>query len=830
MGGKRFRVALSFTGEQRDFVAQVAALLAQRFGEGAILYDRFHRAEFSRADLALHLGDLYEQHADLVVAVLCPDYEHKDWCGLEWNAILGLLKQRKVGEVMLTRFDRVEGRGLRGLAGYLDLDGMTPQATCDEILERLALNENLPADHYRRPPAGTAGARTEPAIPSNLPRQAFFFGRDDELRQIAGALGPDTRSWGVLIDGPGGIGKTALAIRAASLVPAGRFKGIVFLSAKERELTADGQRALGSFVLPNALEMFNAIAREIDRAELTQAPEARRSEDLLRTLRGMDLLLVLDNLETLPVSDRDQLFTFLNRLPPGCSAIVTSRRRSDSGAVSLRLDRLDDTAALQMLEALTREWPELARSSESERRQLVEQTGGNPLLMRWVAGQLGRGRLRDLPAALALLRSPEAANNPLQFVFGDLLDTFTTAETQVLAALTHFTLPASVNHLAEASQLNVEAAQGALSALASRALVVPDREERQFVIVPLVAEFLRRSRPEAIADTGRRLAQRGYVLVIENGHKEHTSFGVLEDQWPAIAAAIPLLLGDSYERSRTTCDAVIDFMEYTGRWDEALTLSRDAESLSQAAKLPHSAGWWAYKSGYLHHLRGDAEALMACADRAAGHWQTAGRREQAMLRRLRGIGHYLRGNWALAQEAFETALSINRSLNVSGSDLAMSLNDVAAVQQQCKQFEAAKKNFEEAVATAQASGSLWDIATYTSNLANLAIDREQWGEAKDRARTALALAETPGDQDLLAATCCHLSRAVLHQGQPEAGRLFAQRAVDIYERLRSPNIDHARQVLAACIAYRSTDGAPPSELPETVHDSDRTPLHRRRRP
>jgi hypothetical protein len=31
---------------------------------------------------------------------------------------------------------------------------------------------------------------------------------------------------------------------------------------------------------------------------------------------------------------------------------------------------------------------------------------------------------------------------------------------------------------------------------------------------------------------------------------------------------------------------------------------------------------------------------------------------------------------------------------------------VAAVQQQCKQFEAAKKNFEEAVATAQASGSL----------------------------------------------------------------------------------------------------------------------------
>ena len=30
---KRFRIALSFAGEKRDFVAQVAAVLAERFGE-----------------------------------------------------------------------------------------------------------------------------------------------------------------------------------------------------------------------------------------------------------------------------------------------------------------------------------------------------------------------------------------------------------------------------------------------------------------------------------------------------------------------------------------------------------------------------------------------------------------------------------------------------------------------------------------------------------------------------------------------------------------------------------------------------------------------------
>jgi hypothetical protein len=95
---KRFRIAFSFAGEKRDFVAQVAAILAQRFGKTAILYDKYHQAEFSRGDLAFYLPNLYDKEADLVVAVFCPDYDKKEWCGLEWNAIYGLLKARKVGE------------------------------------------------------------------------------------------------------------------------------------------------------------------------------------------------------------------------------------------------------------------------------------------------------------------------------------------------------------------------------------------------------------------------------------------------------------------------------------------------------------------------------------------------------------------------------------------------------------------------------------------------------------------------------------------------------------------------------------------------------------
>ena len=56
---KRFRIAFSFAGEKRDFVEKVARILANQFGEAAILYDKFHEAEFARYDLGIDLPKLY---------------------------------------------------------------------------------------------------------------------------------------------------------------------------------------------------------------------------------------------------------------------------------------------------------------------------------------------------------------------------------------------------------------------------------------------------------------------------------------------------------------------------------------------------------------------------------------------------------------------------------------------------------------------------------------------------------------------------------------------------------------------------------------------------
>jgi hypothetical protein len=150
---KRFRIAFSFSGDKREFVAEIADILAGQFGADRVLYDKYHEAEFARPDLAFHLPALYHDETDLVVAVLSNDYENKEWCGLEWNALYGLIMKRKADEVVLCRFDRVEGQGLYGLAGFIDLDDKTPAEVATLITERLAISEGYPKDYYTRPTA-----------------------------------------------------------------------------------------------------------------------------------------------------------------------------------------------------------------------------------------------------------------------------------------------------------------------------------------------------------------------------------------------------------------------------------------------------------------------------------------------------------------------------------------------------------------------------------------------------------------------------------------------------------------------------------------------------
>jgi tetratricopeptide (TPR) repeat protein len=630
----------------------------------------------------------------------------------------------------------------------------------------------------------------------NLPRLPYFFGREEQLQTIDAALQPAERTWLVLIDGPGGIGKTALAIRAAELSSEDDYPRIVFASAKVRELEPDGVHAVHDFLIDSYLDLLNSIARELGDDALAKLDEKERPDALRRLLHDKPALLVLDNLESLPREDLERLLKFLNHLPQGTKAIITSRRRTDIQAKTIRLDWMGWDAAAELLDELAGRYPRLKEVSREERLRLYQNTGGNPLIIRWVAGQLGRGRgrCRTVGDALSLLRESPAGDEALEFIFGDLVETFTAEEMKLLAALTYFTQPAEVKHIAELAGLGELITQDALENLVDRALVVGDEELSRFSLTPLVADFLRRKKPEAVRSSGDHLAEAVYALATENGYYRYNRFPILEEAWPMLEAGLPIL---DYDKLQTVCDALGVFLGSTCRWDESIALNRLAEDTAAAQGKFWKAGWRAcHLAGVFFHRR-NAEEVKAAADRATQHWQkvTPSNYELGKLSRRRGMAYELLEDYPAALNAYRETLDLWRKISLGSKEVAIALNSIAGIKRLTKNYEGARRDYQEALRIAKHTGSDEGEATYTGNLAALTLDLGQWREAEELARQALKLARKVRDRELLAVNYRRIAEALFGQARLADGMPYASRAVELLTALRSPELAGAEKTL-----------------------------------
>lgn len=135
---KKYRVALSFSGNHRPFVNKVADRLAAIYTKPAIFYDKYHEAELARPDLDIYIQDIYRERCDLFVVFISKSYAEKTWCNIEWRVVREIINQKKGEGIMLLRFDNTEIPGIVGpLDGYIEIDKKSAQKVADLIAKRL---------------------------------------------------------------------------------------------------------------------------------------------------------------------------------------------------------------------------------------------------------------------------------------------------------------------------------------------------------------------------------------------------------------------------------------------------------------------------------------------------------------------------------------------------------------------------------------------------------------------------------------------------------------------------------------------------------------------
>lgn len=157
-------------------------------------------------------------------------------------------------------------------------------------------------------------------------------------------------------------------------------------------------------------------------------------------------------------------------------------------------------------------------------------------------------------------------------------------------------------------------------------------------------------------------------------------------------------------------------------------------------------------------------------------------------------------NYGAAIAAHQEALALWRTLNAESADVTIALNCLASAERLAGSYAAAERDYGEALRIAHKINDRDGVATNIGNLAQVAIDRKQWLEAERLAREALVLDEELGRVELVGVDCYRIAVAQLRQGHAGEALPFARRAVEITVRLRTPDLDAAREVLAECEA------------------------------
>jgi predicted ATPase len=598
---------------------------------------------------------------------------------------------------------------------------------------------------------------------SSLPASpTALIGRRREQAEVAAILDEDHVRL-VTLTGPGGTGKTRLALAVAEAA-AGRYE--------------DGAHFVDLSAVADPGLVSATIARALDVAE---EPGKTPVEVVTAELRDRRLLLVLDNFEQ--VLDAAPAVAELLRGVRRLEVLVTSRAPLRvAGEQTYHVAPLPlpdhqltrDPAALERNEAVqlfvsrAREVSpgfELTRANAEDVVNVCLDLDGLPLALELaaartavlsadaLAGRIGSrlelltGGRRDAPDRQQTLRAA------IDWSVG-LLDP---AGQELLARLSVF----AGSFTAQAAEEVCDASLDGLASLVEYSLLrrSPGDESRLGMLETIREYAAERLDGEGDAESVRRRHARYYLALAEQGVR-------------VIHGGDQALWWRRVEDDHGNLRAALGWAEATGDIELELELGNALWSF-----------WLVY--GYATEGRARFDSMLARADGAS---------EPARAAALHGAGAlaYRLGDFASAREHFERSLELHRKLGdeLGVARLTGELGNTAVAEEE---YDGALALYEQAVAGFRAAGQLSRVAVVTSNMGAVANMQGNYDRGRRLLEEALALQREHDDDEGAAVSLHNLARVDLRTGRVEPAAARLRESLEIVERL------NYREVIAHCV-------------------------------
>lgn len=128
-----YDVAISFAGEQRTYVEEVATRLKDLGAK--VFYDGF--VDLWGKDLTVELARVFKSGARYILIFCSQEYVDKQWPNEERQHALAGRIERQDDSILLARFDPINLPGLPTSVAYIDIGKRKPYEIADLVLEKL---------------------------------------------------------------------------------------------------------------------------------------------------------------------------------------------------------------------------------------------------------------------------------------------------------------------------------------------------------------------------------------------------------------------------------------------------------------------------------------------------------------------------------------------------------------------------------------------------------------------------------------------------------------------------------------------------------------------